>query len=1324
MKKNYYAKVLALTVAASMVSVPAFAEEGDGTAVATLQAESEATVIPATTENETEKTIPEAGGNLESGTYKLTEDVTLKDANLTIPVDEEVTIDLNGNTLTGNGLGSVIRVYGKLTILDSGNGGKIAGGFKNYTGAWVNNVEHDGGGIFVDTHAEVILESGSITGNDAWNGGGVYVNGGGSFTMNGGEISNNRTLRPYHGGGGGIYVLNDETKGTGKFVMNGGVIKENTTLTQGGGAFIDGEMEMNGGKIIDNTGLKGGGVCINGTMTLNNGVVSRNKAEFLEGTQYDAIECGGIKINGGTLNLNGGEITDNTAISTEKTNAKDEEVEDAVAAGIYNIGTLNVSGAPVVSGNTTDDKAQNIYLSSGRVITLSNNLDAAAKLYTTLDSETGRATDTDGYTAPEGTILSDKEGLTVETHKGDIYFFKDVPVENAVCSTWIDGEQVYHENLAAAVASLPSDDNVVTILNDCELTSQVGVTAGVEAILTSETPVSITWKDADKAFFYINEDAALSLQGPITVQGNYKNVGNEVSGNTDLYAFDVRGTLNIGERGTADDVSPVVKNFNTVTVNSNKKPSSGYGAIQANGGKVNLYSGILEGNTAYLGGAIYATNTATVNLIGGEITGNYACYGGGVGVTNSTTVNLSGTKIDRNHSYKKIGDAALGTGDFAGGAGIYAQRSSVLDITGGVVKENVADSGVGGGIYLAGSASGTMSAGEVKTNQATTEQADFVSTEARGGGMYISNSAFTLSGGSVEGNKIVVNTENETNTSVAGGGVVASGGSFTMTGGSISGNSCPNYGGGLYVTTPTVATLTGGKITENAAAFGGGVYVASSTAGGEELHLSGSPYIANNTATKSYPDVLLSGSSEGSNTTFPARVITLDGALTSGAHIGVQRKDSTTVIAKGTDTYAVTDNDAAFFTYSNSNKLIQKEENQLVLADKNGTYHTVTLNLPDHVKADRALTAQVADKAAYEVTLTAEKGYKISSVTVGGKEKTLVDGKLTLNPISGNTTITVTEEKKAAPTLTLSSNSGIFRINRGPVTFTYTYDGDGAVTATSSDDSVATAKADTETKTVTVTLHSVGTAKITVSATEGDNFLAKDATYDLTVQKKKSSSSSSDTAAPTYGVSTGKTENGKISVTPAKAEAGEKVTIKATPDSGYQLDKVTVKDKDNSNVKLTKVNDNEYTFTMPKGKVSVDATFVQKDAADDNSAAEKSKVIKLQIGSRIVNVDNEAVIYDAAPVIRNDRTLVPIRIVTETLGGKIDWNGVTKEVTLNIDGKEIKMTIGKTLEKYGVAPVIIDGRTFVPVRFVADELGATVAWDDATKTVTITKIEK
>lgn len=307
---------------------------------------------------------------------------------------------------------------------------------------------------------------------------------------------------------------------------------------------------------------------------------------------------------------------------------------------------------------------------------------------------------------------------------------------------------------------------------------------------------------------------------------------------------------------------------------------------------------------------------------------------------------------------------------------------------------------------------------------------------------------------------------------------------------------------------------------------------------------------------------------------------------------------------------------------------------------------------------------------------------------------------------------------KATPTITISPSVTAQR-GAGTVTLTVTKPetATGAVTVqcdngitVDPEDGVYTAALPNATRTYTFTASYAG---------DNNYNAAEDATCTVDVTRKKSSSSSSDTSAPTYGVSTGKTENGEISVTPAKAEAGETVTIKATPDSGYQLDKMTVKDKNNSTVKLKKAGDNEYTFTMPVGKVSVDATFVQKDAADDSNAAEAGKTIKLQIGSRIVNVDNEAVIYDAAPVIRNDRTLVPIRIITEALGGKVDWNGATKEVTLSINDKEIKMAIGKTLEKYGVAPVIIDGRTFVPVRFVADELSAEVAWDEATKTVTI-----
>lgn len=73
--------------------------------------------------------------------------------------------------------------------------------------------------------------------------------------------------------------------------------------------------------------------------------------------------------------------------------------------------------------------------------------------------------------------------------------------------------------------------------------------------------------------------------------------------------------------------------------------------------------------------------------------------------------------------------------------------------------------------------------------------------------------------------------------------------------------------------------------------------------------------------------------------------------------------------------------------------------------------------------------------------------------------------------------------------------------------------------------------------------------------------------------------------------------------------------------------------------------------------------------------------------------------------------MVSIRILTETLGGEVSWNDATKTVTLKIDGKEITMTTDKVLEAYGVAPQIINDRTYVPIRFVVDEIGAEVNWN-------------
>lgn len=251
------------------------------------------------------------------------------------------------------------------------------------------------------------------------------------------------------------------------------------------------------------------------------------------------------------------------------------------------------------------------------------------------------------------------------------------------------------------------------------------------------------------------------------------------------------------------------------------------------------------------------------------------------------------------------------------------------------------------------------------------------------------------------------------------------------------------------------------------------------------------------------------------------------------------------------------------------------------------------------------------------------------------------------------------------------------------------------------------------------------------TVTDGDNTPSNTlkASCTVTVFKKSSSSSSSSgggggSSVTKYGVTISDSKNGAVTASAAKAETGDKVILTPKADEGYALDKITAKDKDGKEVKLKAEKDGTYSFTMPKGGVTVDTTFKQAEGtASTDKPAAATKTIILQIGSTAVIVDDQAIINDVAPVIRNDRTLVPIRVITEALGGQVAWNEAAKEVTLTVNGKEIKMTIGKALEKYGVAPVIIGGRTFVPVRFVADELGAVTTWDDATKTVTIQAVK-
>ena len=128
-----------------------------------------------------------------------------------------------------------------------------------------------------------------------------------------------------------------------------------------------------------------------------------------------------------------------------------------------------------------------------------------------------------------------------------------------------------------------------------------------------------------------------------------------------------------------------------------------------------------------------------------------------------------------------------------------------------------------------------------------------------------------------------------------------------------------------------------------------------------------------------------------------------------------------------------------------------------------------------------------------------------------------------------------------------------------------------------------------------------------------------------------------------------------------------------------------------------------------------------------------STVLTLQIGStRLQSNLGPDVVLDAAPVILRSRTFLPIRAVAEALGGTVGWDAATRTATVRLGIHQVSLQIGSNVAIVDgvrrpidstdalVVPVILSGRTLLPVRFVAESLGCQVDWDAATRTVTVT----
>lgn len=113
-------------------------------------------------------------------------------------------------------------------------------------------------------------------------------------------------------------------------------------------------------------------------------------------------------------------------------------------------------------------------------------------------------------------------------------------------------------------------------------------------------------------------------------------------------------------------------------------------------------------------------------------------------------------------------------------------------------------------------------------------------------------------------------------------------------------------------------------------------------------------------------------------------------------------------------------------------------------------------------------------------------------------------------------------------------------------------------------------------------------------------------------------------------------------------------------------------------------------------------------------------------GSIQVKLDGKEIVSDSPPVIVDGRTLVPARALFEAMGGTVSWNEASREVSVSVDDVNVKLKINSkkayingTEKTLDVPAKIIKNRTMIPVRFVSEAAGCQVSWDGKNRIVSI-----
>ena len=449
-----------------------------------------------------------------------------------------------------------------------------------------------------------------------------------------------------------------------------------------------------GGKITHTKGVNGRGVYVVGTFNMYGGSISGNSAQWGSGV---CLDNGG---KGTVFNMYGGEITGNTAtssggggvnVNTKSTfNMYGGSITDNLntasgdyGGGVYvsQDGIFTVSGKVNITGNEyKDNTVSNVYLYSGKAITVDGKLDSSASIGVTtknavdLGKSVTVATGAAG-SCTEGNFFADKGGeLGIKVEQGidadsvNVNLYNGRPHEHPICGA--EHEDIGDHTGACDAVNWTPWDGTSEIAYDSDTK-----TAYVYLTDNAARDSALTVADGYKLYLCLNgHSLTRTTSGPVIAVGNIRKTG---SGAT-LSLCDCKGGGEITHR-----------------VSTSKE--TGAGVSLGHKSTFDMYGGSITDNRNGTGGGVsmgsnqqYGNNK--FNMYGGSITNNVADNGygdGGGGVHNLFgTFTMYGGSIAENHADKARN----------GGGGVYLARTGTFKMYGGSITNNTAQKG--GGVYV------------------------------------------------------------------------------------------------------------------------------------------------------------------------------------------------------------------------------------------------------------------------------------------------------------------------------------------------------------------------------------------------------------------------------------------------------------------------------------------------------------------------------------------------------------------------------------------------------------------------------------------------